>query len=188
MFESTVTVPLRAQQRECAVVSLRGDPTLASFRNVVDESLGLSLPAPGSVTSRSADRLLWVGPDTWFWIGPPASGQSTVERLMSVANEAHIHCAVTDVSGGYAQITLSGPQAIDIIASGCPLDLHPAIFGPGAVASSLFYQAGIHLWKMDEQAQFELLVRSSFADYFWKILAASCAECGLERSDSAEFI
>jgi sarcosine oxidase subunit gamma len=174
--------PLIASQRDCAIVNLRGAPDDAAFANGVNATLGLSLPAVNEFSQAGPNRLVWVGPDDWFSIGMTDTEAPTCSALRAALNEQH---AVTDVTGGYCLITLSGPQARDILASGCPLDLHPTVFQPGMAASSHFYKAAIRLWMVDEEPRFELLVRRSFVRYFWQLLDAACAECGVERQDLA---
>ena len=174
--------PLIASQRDCAVVNLRGAPDDTTFASGVNATLGLSLPAANEFAHAGPNRLVWVGPDDWFSIGMTDTEAPTCSSLRAALRDEH---AVTDVTGGYCLITLSGPQARDILASGCPLDLHPDVFKPGMAASSHFYKTAIRLWMIDEAPNFELLVRRSFVRYFWQILEAACLECGLQRQDDA---
>ena len=174
--------PLIASQRECAIINLRGDLQHEKFVQEVSAAIGVNLPAAGAIATDGPKRVVWVGPDDCFVIALPGSEAQIVADLSAL--KANHHCAVTDVSGGYRLITLSGPQARDILASGCPLDLHPDVFHPGMAAGSVFYQSTITLWMTDAEPRYELLVRRSFADYFWQILAAACRECGLQRQDT----
>jgi sarcosine oxidase subunit gamma len=74
---------------------------------------------------------------------------------------------------------LSGTPARDVLAQGCPLDLHPRIFKRGASAGSHFFKASVWLWQTDEAPVYELLVRRSFTGYVWLMLERASAECGL---------
>ena len=60
---------------------------------------------------------------------------------------------------------MSGPSARDVLAKGCPLDLHPAVFGPGDCAQTLLAKANVTLRCVDDSPRFELIVRRSFAEY-----------------------
>lgn len=173
--------PLIASQRDCAIINLRGAPTCADFANGIQAALGMSLPTAGCFNSNGPNRLIWVGPDDWFFIGLPGSERVTLSVLDKL--KADCHCAVTDVTGGYELVTLSGPQAADMLASGCPLDFHFNVFTPGRVAGSHFYQTAITVWMTDSEPRFELLVRRSFSGYFWQVLTAATQECGLQRQD-----
>lgn len=81
----------------------------------------LAFPAPNRFTEAAEARLVWTGRDQAFLIGaePPA--------LDGVA-------AVTDQSGGWATLTLTGPLAADVLMRLVPLDLRPAVFAPGHAA------------------------------------------------------
>ena len=173
--------PLLASRRDCAIVNLRGNPADSVFAEGVQSALNLSLPAPGSFNRDGPRRLVWVGPDDWFFIDVPGSeGQASAE-LQAISDKAH--CAATDVSGGYSLITLSGPQAKEMLSAGCPLDLRAGRFDPGSAAGTVYFKAAIRLWMLDAEPRYELLVRRSFEDYFWQLLERSCQECGLQRQD-----
>ena len=74
---------------------------------------------------------------------------------------------------------LSGTPVRDVLAQGCPLDLHPRQFGTGSSAGSLFFKASVWLWQTDEAPVYEMLVRNSFRGYVWLMLERSTPECGL---------
>lgn len=172
--------PLIASQRDCAIINLRGAPNDAVFSAGVSSTLGLNLPGLNQFVQSGPNRLIRVGPDDWFSIGMTDTEAPTMSALLNVLTNEH---AVTDVTSGYCLITFSGPQARDILASGCPLDLHPSAFKPGMAAGSHFYKTTITLWMIDEEPRFEILVRRSFVRYFWQLLEAACLECGLQRQD-----
>ena len=81
-----------------------------------------------------------------------------------------MHAAVTDVTGGQTVITLSGPRTRDVLAKGCPLDLHPSVLRPGDCAQTLLAKANVIIRCVDDSPSYELTVRRSFAHY---------ARCGL---------
>ncbi len=161
-----------------AIVNLRGDAEDPAFREAVFRALDLTLPVQPCSSVASAElRLVWVGPDDWFVIGPRGEAALIEAKL----REALVgqHHAVTDVSGGYTVLHLSGAPARDVLAQGCPLDLHPRVFGPGSSAGSLFFKASVWLWQTDEAPVYEVLVRSSFRGYVWLMLERATQECGL---------
>ena len=178
---STVPAPrgLLAGWREgLAIVNLRGNAEDAAFRQAVTSALGLPLPvAPGSMSEHSAGRIVWAGPDDWFIVGPKGQADALADRLREAL--AGQHHAVTDVSSGYTVLHLSGTPARDVLAQGCPLDLHPRVFGRGACAGSHFFKASVWLWQTDDAPVYELLVRRSFMGYVWLMLERATAECGL---------
>lgn len=161
-----------------SIVNLRGNPDDAAFRDGVSLALGLALPTQActSVTNES-HRLVWVGPDDWFVIGPKGEAATIQARLRQAL--AGQHFAVTDVSSGYTVLHLSGTPVRDVLAQGCPLDLHPRQFGTGSSAGSLFFKASVWLWQTDEAPVYEMLVRNGFRGYVWLMLERSTPECGL---------
>jgi sarcosine oxidase, subunit gamma len=161
-----------------AIVNLRGNAEDAAFRGAVETALGLPLPVePGSMSGHSAGRIVWAGPDDWFIVGPKGQQDELVARLQEAL--AGQHHAVTDVSSGYIVLHLSGTPARDVLAQGCPLDLHPRVFRSGQSAGSHFFKASVWLWQTDDAPVYELLVRRSFMGYVWLMIEKASAECGL---------
>lgn len=161
-----------------AIVNLRGSADDPAFRDAVSRALELSLPMqPCTSVANATHRLVWVGPDDWFVIGPKGlAGVIETKLRQALAGQ---HCAVTDVSSGYTVLHLSGKPVRDVLAQGCPLDLHPRTFGPGSSAGSVFFKASVWLWQTDEAPVYEVLVRSSFRGYVWLMLERATQECGL---------
>jgi sarcosine oxidase subunit gamma len=173
--------PLVASRRECGLVNLRGNAQDDVYATGVQSVLGLPLPGAGSFCQQGPQRLVWVGPDDWFSVGLPGTEDELLSGLSDLSSRTH--SAVTDVSGGYVLVTLSGPSARDILSAGCPLDLRGEKFQPGMAAGTVFFKAAIRLWMIDPEPRYELLVRRSFEPYFWALLERSCQECGLQRQD-----
>ena len=161
-----------------AVVNLRGDAADAAFRSGVERALGIALPVAACTTSASElVRVVWAGPDDLFVIGPRGQADAIVERLRAAL--AGLHHAATDVSSGYTVLHLAGRPAREVLAQGCPFDLHPRAFAPGQAAGSHWFKASIWLWQVDTAPTFEALVRRSFMGYVWTLLQRTTQECGL---------
>ena len=82
--------------------------------------------------------------------------------------------AVVELGSGQTVIEVAGPRAREVIAKGCPLDLHPRAFGPGSCAQSRLARAMVAIAQVDGAPTFELIVRRSFADYVWRWLTDAC--------------
>lgn len=173
------TTALIAGWREgLSILNLRGDAADAAFRGAAAQALGMPLPTTaGSSCSVGALRIVWAGPDDWFIIGPRGEADAIVARLHAVLAGQHV--AVTDVSSGYTVLSLTGAPVREVLAQGCPLDLHPREFGVGRVAGTHFFKASVWLWQTEDAPAYELLVRRSFRGYVWLLLERCCAECGL---------
>jgi sarcosine oxidase, subunit gamma len=81
---------------------------------------------------------------------------------------------VVELGSGQTVIEIAGPRAREVIAKGCPLDLHPRMFGPGSCAQSRLARALVTIAQVDGTPTFELIVRRSFADYVWRFLTDAC--------------
>lgn len=160
------------------VVNLRGNAEDSAFREAVSRALGVALPLQACTSAANAVlRLVWAGPDDWFVIGPKGQAETIASQLRAAL--AGMHHAITDVSSGYTVLHLSGTPVREVLAQGCPLDLHPRVFEPVACAGSHFFKASMWLWQTDEAPTYEVLVRRSFMGYFWLMLERSTQECGL---------
>lgn len=89
------------------------------------------------------------------------------ERLAAVL--AGQFASAVDNSSGSTVLEIGGERVRDVIARGCPLDLHPKGFAPGQCAQSHFFKASMVLVPTGAET-YEIVVRRSFADYFCRIL------------------
>ena len=146
-------------------LNLRGDPQDAGFTSAAAPVLGFGLPTQPNTVANNGDLLaLWLGPDEWHIVTPPDAQAPLMDSLEAAFDGMHV--AVTDVTGGQTVITISGPAARDVLAKGCPLDLHPKVFKPGDCAQTLLAKANVIIRCVDgESPCYELIVRRSFAEY-----------------------
>ena len=161
-------------------VNLRGDAGDAVFLEAVTGALGCSLPLTPNTVSGDADlSVLWLGPDEWLIFTPPDGESAVVTSLEGALGDTL--SSVTDVTGGQTVIRLSGANARNLLAKGCPLDLHPRVFGPGRCAQTLVAKAMVTIYHVDDAPTFDLVIRRSFADYLRAWLQDAAQEFGLER-------
>ncbi len=125
----------------------------AAFRAAAADALGFGLPeTPNTVSGRA----LWLGPDEWL-----IASDSDVAGALENALEGE-HCAIVDVSEARAVLELSGAGALDVMASGCRLDLQA--LGPGSCAQTALARAHV-LLEPREDGVWRLYVGRSFAAY-----------------------
>jgi sarcosine oxidase subunit gamma len=158
-------------------IGLRGDSSDRAFMSAIGRVLDLLLPTEPCASLRQDNvAALWLGPDQWLITAPRAE----VIDVMAKLQEALVstHAAVTDVSAGRSLFRLSGPNAIDVLAKGCPLDLHPRAAKPGLVAGSVLAKitATVHL---QDDGVIDLYVGRSFADYLWAWLENAGLDYGV---------
>ena len=160
------------------VVNLRVRRDDPAARQAVESGLGASLPAVGKASLAKDATILGIGPDEWLAVG--ADGPALAERLRAAVGDQF--AGVTDVSENYTTLVASGPAAREVLAKGCPLDLHPRAFQPGDVAGSVIAKATVVLHLASEaagDAHFEILVRRSFADYLFRWLEDAGRDVGV---------
>jgi sarcosine oxidase subunit gamma len=151
-------------------IDLRGDPHDRAFMAAAGRVLDLLLPSePCTTAARDRIGALWLGPDQWLVTCPG----SEVARWHGALREAlaEVHAAVTDLTDGRVAFRLAGPSARDVLAKGCPLDLHPRAFPPGRCAQSLLAKASVLIHLVEDDAEpgptFDVYVARSFAEYLW---------------------
>jgi sarcosine oxidase subunit gamma len=90
--------------------------------------------------------------------------------------------AAIDVSAQRTTLRLSGPDARDVLAKGCSLDLHPRMFRKGTAAQTMLGLAVVVLIALDDDGtDYGILVRSSFARYLADWLIDAAEEFGVLR-------
>ncbi len=171
-------------------LSFRADPTDVAAIQVVEEMFGLSLPMqPNQAVRSGAGIALWLGPTEWLIIHQDEDGAATALPLQEYL--ANRHAAATDISSGQTLIYIYGSHSRELLARGCPLDLHTAGFRPGDCAQTHFEHIPITLWldtstpEPDKRPWINIVVRRSFADYLWRRLddSAGAIRAMVDNSD-----
>lgn len=157
-------------------VTLEHVPFLAQVSLRLDPSLTGRAPypiplEPNTVWEDGSRAMLWLGPDEWLVLGPPHASAEIVGELRTALDGSHR--SVIDVSSNRVAIELGGPGRFDLLASGCPIDLHPRAWRRGMCAQTLFAKTQVILHERADTTR--VLVRTSFADYLVDRLIAGLA-------------
>jgi sarcosine oxidase subunit gamma len=159
-------------------INVRGDAGDPRFIASVASVIGTVVPISPNTVSRGHDNVVyWLGPNEWLIV-------TTDEREAAIARDlrqalANCFAAVTEVSGGQTVILLRGDSVHDMLAKGCPLDLHARVFGIDRCAQSPLAKAPNLIRQVDAAPSFEIIVRRSFSDFLWLWLEDAAAEYGL---------
>jgi sarcosine oxidase subunit gamma len=157
-------------------INLRGDPADARFAAAAERALGAALPTAANTTRVAGDIVVyWLGPDEWLAVTPGEREREIADALR--AGLEGVHAAVTPVTGGQTILVLRGAHVRDLLAKGCPFDLHASAFRAGACAQTHLAKAGVLLRPVGDDG-IEIIVRRSFADYLYKWLETAAAEYG----------
>ncbi|MEE9249085.1 MAG: sarcosine oxidase subunit gamma family protein [Dehalococcoidia bacterium] len=159
-------------------VNLRGDPSEERFLKAVEGAIGVALPLePNTVVEGGEISALWLGPDEWLLLTPPDRQREVVPTLKAALGDTF--AAVNDLSGGQTAIRIQGTHARDVLNKGCPLDLHPRVFGQGQCAQSHIAKTMALIRQIDDTPTYDVIVRRSFADYLARWLEEAAQEYGL---------
>ncbi|MCP5371367.1 MAG: sarcosine oxidase subunit gamma [Hyphomicrobiales bacterium] len=154
---------------------LRGGSDDGAFTAAAAKVLGAGLPlAPNTAARGPRGLALWLGPTEWMVHVDADTCDALAAEL--TAAFAGLHAAVVDVSDYYAVMRLGGPRARDVLAKGCPLDLHPDRFDVDHCAQTRFVASAILLHQVDVGPTYDIQVRWSFADFLWTYLADAMRE------------
>ena len=154
-------------------INLRGEPD-PPFLGAVNKALGLTPPVEaGAVASGERRAILWTGPNEWLVVTSPGEEAEMAVALRSALEGRH--AAVTDVSESLTVITIGGPDARDVLAKGCGLDLHPQHFGSGRCARTGIAGIVVLIHQIDDIPCYDLYVDRSFAEYLWRWFEASAS-------------
>jgi sarcosine oxidase subunit gamma len=161
-----------------AAWNLQGDASRADFTDQVSLQFSIALPTVANTTARN-DALLafWLGPRSWLLFaetaGSPLADFIEKRAAMNVAGGA-----LFDLSASRVAYRLAGKHAADVLATGCPLDLHPRVFRKGDCAQSVFGRVNALLYKSDDAPVVVIMVARSFARDVWQALRLSATQYG----------
>ncbi|WP_176057039.1 sarcosine oxidase subunit gamma [Paraburkholderia sp. BCC1876] len=170
---ATANAAFRLSERPfLELVNVRGDTRDAAFMQAMETVLGCRPPEKANTIARgNGYDLLWLGPDEWLVRSATAHDATRSAPLQAKLGAAFagVFAAVVDIGSGYTVLEISGTRTREVLARGCPLDLHPKLFGEGQCAQSHYFKASMTLVPTGANS-FDIVVRRSFADYFVKMM------------------
>lgn len=169
--DSGVVITPRHDFSLATVIGIEGNRTLAEQFAL---RFGIEPPdAPRTVPGAKLD-LLWAGPSQWLAVSVrPGMPAELAADLQGIA-------AVSDQTDARAVLRLRGPRVRDVLAKGCPVDLHPRAFRRGDTFITAIGGVGVQVWWTDVDDALHLAVPRSMAGSFWSWLLPSAQEFGVE--------
>jgi sarcosine oxidase subunit gamma len=135
----------------------------ASVRAAMGRAFGVALPEDACRAHVQGDRAaLWLGPDEQLLLAAAGEAEQLAGQLRAAL--AGIPHSLVEVSQRQVALSVSGPRAADVIASGCPLDLDAAAFPVGMCTRTLLAKAEVVLWRRSAE-EYHLEVQRSFSGY-----------------------
>ena len=163
-----------AERPYLAKINLRGKAASAAVKAAV----GVELPAePNMVAEGNNIAVLWLGPAEWLLIGPVGAEKAIADALEEGLAGASV--GIVDVTEGRTTIRVAGPMARDVLSMGCPLDLHPRVFGAGRCAQSFIVRSTVILHQVDDAPVYDVFVERSQSDYLFQWFETSGAPYGV---------
>jgi sarcosine oxidase subunit gamma len=136
-------------------------------RAAAERALALPVPATACRAARAAERAaLWLGPDEWLLLAPPADAALGASLAEALAGLPH---SLVDVSHRQIGLSVRGPHAATLLASGCPLDLGARAFPVGMCTRTMLGKCEVVLWRTAAE-EFRIEVWRSFATYVARFL------------------
>ncbi|MEM7171021.1 MAG: sarcosine oxidase subunit gamma family protein [Pseudomonadota bacterium] len=143
------------------VLDLRALPETAT-----DFCHQMGLPLPQATNSQLAEGpwvAMRVGPDHWMFLGENRVEQSLNEMIEGAVARSDL--SIIEVSDAYEGFDLSGPEVLEVMAQGTPLDLRPAAFPEEGASFTSFFGRRVVLLRHREPTGFKVLVERSYGDY-----------------------
>jgi sarcosine oxidase, subunit gamma len=149
------------------MITLRGDLKIKAVKAAATKATGLSMPKLNSVETNETNGLCWMSPDELLVMCPYDDVGLTLAKMRKSLGKTH--ALAVNVSDARAVFQLSGPNAREVMAKLCPVDLSPDAFVPGIFRRSRMAQVPAAFWMCDEQT-FQIICFRSVADYVFELL------------------
>lgn len=129
-----ITLPqLSVQDSPIACAILRLWRPAPATLEALSREFSVQWPTVPNTRVGNEGSILWLAPAEWAIVGWPSA--AVAERVARACSGTIHHLA--DVSEGRIAFDLRGGRARDVLAKGCSLDLHPAVFNADACAQTL---------------------------------------------------
>ena len=139
-----------------ALFDLRGDPVaLVAWGGAVLPALP---DVPNSRTCAEDVMLCHLGPRRWLLRAPPDRESALTDALRPETAPPEI--SLVRISDTLAFFRITGPEAAEVMAICCPMDLHPSVFDEAAASHTEAF--GLRALVMRCADGFDLAVEQSF--------------------------
>jgi len=126
-------------------------------------------PGPGASATGPGGTLLRTEPLKWLLVGEGDIPRPALDEADG---------AVLELGHARTVIHVAGPRAAELMARMVPVDLRPAKFAEGAVASTTLHHLGVTI--MARADGYDIFVLRSFGLAVWEHLVDAAAQFGAE--------
>jgi heterotetrameric sarcosine oxidase gamma subunit len=161
-------------------LELQAEPQeLARIVAQASDGLALRPGLAGRSTIGETTGTWWcpVTPGRVLVLSEPAATAVVRAQVTRAVEDARGTVSVVDVTCGLAALSLVGPQARELLARFCAIDLRPAVAPPGAFRpGSVARTPGYALVEAPERLL--VLVGWALGEYLWRVVADAAANLG----------
>lgn len=160
----------------CGQLTIRVDWEDQTARDAVEKTVGMELPTKtNTFVEDESQRLFWIGPSEWLLTLEDDATAAMADKLRNSTKDMHV--ATVDVSDNRTRLVLTGPKVWDVLNKTCTLNLHPSTWNCRQCAQTLVGRSQVLLaMTSDENPEFQLFVRNSFAEYLAGFLIEAMRE------------
>ncbi len=115
---------------------------------------------PNTLARSGEDALCFTGPNRWL-LRAPLDREEALETELR-PTDAPPEISIVKVSDTLTFFRVTGRDAAQVLSIGCPLDIHPDVFGPDAVSYTEFF--GLKALLLRCEGGFDCAVEQSFGD------------------------
>lgn len=160
-----------------ASINIRANLSDSKLSTRLVKAVGANAAPDANRFVELGDRtLIWQGPDELLVSGPYKARLELIAALEKAAGTSHV--AVTDVTGNSVRWRLSGNRALEFLAAGCAIDMHPAAFVPGQCARTLFARTSATILHLSAGSAYELHFRRSLDGHLRRWAARTAETIG----------
>jgi sarcosine oxidase subunit gamma len=157
----------------CTMIRVQTWDLQAAAPSKAEQVLEITWPKETGVVGNGRVDMVCSGPTDWLVIADDPDAAALLRRL-DEAFEGSVFRA-TNASQALARIEIDGPEARELLAKGCALDLHPSRFPPGCCARTRVAGMPVIVW-CTQSSTFECIVTMSYAEYLISWLTDAALE------------
>jgi sarcosine oxidase, subunit gamma len=152
------------------MMTLRGDLGSAKVKKAIKSATGTKVPATGRIELNGGSAAAWMSPDELLVIVPYDEVAERLDALqVALAGE---HALAVNVSDARAMFRISGPDAREVPAKLCPVDMSADVFTPNTFRRTRMAQVAAAFW-MDGDGTISVVCFRSVAGYVFNLLSAA---------------
>lgn len=152
-------------------INLRGDSQDIEFGDKISKITGLELPIQANrVNKNDKYEIYWMSPDEWLIVTNEDEESQIITQIEEILKDRFF--AITNVTGGFTKIKTSGNNMRQILNKGTSFNLNPESFKIGRCTKTQFAHSAILICAL-ENNEYDIIIRRSFAEYFWLYLVDS---------------